>query len=105
MKITPRVLNVISGFSVALFLAQPAFAAETETWNGTLYRNGGHFGADNSDESIENGQTLGTTPTQTAKLNWDVAPQSAHSETGYEYYSGHRYRNGGYFGEENCDDE
>ena len=103
MKTNIKVVHALSAFTIALCIAQTAFAGETVTWPGTLYRNGGHFGEANSDESIENGQASMSEPPQMAETTSEAQSASPYVGASFEYYSGHRYRNGGYFGEENSD--
>ncbi len=71
--------------------------ADSETWPGTLYRNGGYFGLANSDVKLEQGQNqpvIAGAPSSEAS-----EPEAAPTQT----WNGTLYRNGGYFGDKNSD--
>lgn len=68
--------------------------AESETWPGTLYRNGGHFGMANSDASLERTLVIAGAPSSET-----TEPEAAPARS----WQGTLYRDGGYFGEQNSD--
>ncbi len=71
--------------------------ADSETWTGTLYRNGGHFGAANSDVNMEQAEPIiAGAPSSEA-----IEPEAAPSRT----WSGTLYSNGGHYGLENSDEK
>lgn len=85
---------------IALSAGAPA-SADTETWPGTLYRNGGHFGLANSDARLES-----TTP-ESAQVIIAGAPSSEAGEPEAapgRAWEGTLYRNGGHFGTANSDE-
>lgn len=69
--------------------------AESETWPGTLYRNGGHFGPASSDVSLEQPVVIAGAPSSDA-----TEPEAPPSQT----WSGTLYRNGGHNGLNNSDE-
>jgi hypothetical protein len=89
MKHSFKLSRIISVMAFGLFVAQPIYADDTQAWPGTLYRNGGYFGPQNSDESIEN-------PV-------DVTNEVPSTEA-QDPPLGTLYRNGGYFGDANSDE-
>lgn len=103
MKRTVHVFSILSSFAMAMGATFPVMGGESETWSGTLYRNGGYYGDANSDERLEGGQASATQPAgATANI---VAPKAAspYIGTSFEYYV-HRYRNGGNYGDANSDE-
>ncbi len=81
---------------LATFTSLPA-SADSETWPGTLYRNGGHFGLANSDVKLEQEQPVvvaGAPSSETSE------PEAAPTRT----WNGTLYRNGGYYGDKNSDE-
>jgi len=61
-----------------LALAQYAWADETQTWSGTLYRNGGYYGPANSDVAIES-----TEATQAAAAPLENGPPAHMKATAF----------------------
>lgn len=104
MKLTFRTITPLATLAIATGLAPSARAGDTQTWDGTLYRNGGYYGEANSDERLEIGSIPFPAPATEAAAPVRSAPASAYIGTSFEYYDGHRYRNGGHFGEVNSDD-
>lgn len=47
--------KILPALAIGLCLKQTVLADGTQTWPGTLYRNGGYFGPNNSDDLIEYG--------------------------------------------------
>lgn len=81
---------------IATIASIPAQATD-ESYAGTLYRNGGHFGASNSDVSLEpNEPIIAGAPSGEAS-----EPEAAPTPT----WNGTLYRNGGHFGPENSEDK
>jgi hypothetical protein len=74
--------------------------ADTETYPGTLYRNGGHFGDANSDAKLEQAEPA-TSVIAGAPSSEIGAPESAPTQT----WSGTLYRNGGVYGDWNSDEK
>ena len=91
MKTTLTLLAL--GF--ATFASLPANAAD-EAYSGTLYRNGGNFGLENSDVSLEQAQPI----IAGAPSNETAEPEAAPTPT----WNGTLYRNGGHYGLENSED-
>lgn len=103
MKRTVHFSSILSTFVIAMGATYPVMGGESETWSGTLYRNGGYFGDANSDERLEGGQASAKQPAE-AMVN-TVTPKAAspYIGTSFEYYV-HRYRNGGNYGDANSDE-
>jgi hypothetical protein len=78
---------------MALGITLPGYAADNQSWSGTLYRNGGHFGTANSDTQLESAQPA--TPAS--------APKSENPVPGQQVYADTLYRNGGHYGSNNSD--
>jgi hypothetical protein len=73
--------------------------SQQQAYEGTLYRNGGHYGSANSDISLEN-------PVSSAVANVGAVAVSTLANmaaTLQQAYTGTLYRNGGYFGDQNSD--
>src|SRR5512139_2970107 len=95
---------ILPALVIGLCLSQPVLADGTQTWPGTLYRNGGYFGDQNSDVVLhrDDGTYTEDMPSVpgTPGSNADEAQVSMHATT----WKGTLYRNGGYFGAENSDE-
>lgn len=85
----------LSALGFAIITSLPA-NADSETWPGTLYRNGGHFGIANSDMKLEQEQLViaGAPSSETSE------PEAAPMQT----WKGTLYRNGGHYGDKNSDE-
>jgi hypothetical protein len=104
MKITLSI--ILPALAIGLCLSQPVSADGTQTWPGTLYRNGGYFGDQNSDVVLHRDDSTYTTAKNMPSVpgapssSADEAQASMHATT----WKGTLYRNGGYFGPENSDE-
>ena len=86
----------LSAISLAMGITLPALADGSQSWDGTLYRNGGHFGTTNSDVALE----TAANPVSTASPRERA---TAPKPTVGSNYDNTLYRNGGHFGDRNSD--
>jgi hypothetical protein len=88
--------------ALSLIAGASAYAADT-TWPGTLYRNGGHYGMQNSDEQLS--MNLKMDSSLIAGAPSDPANSNFANDEPSQAWKGTLYRNGGNYGLENSDEQ